>query len=140
MVRSIGARSCVKVGLPTWSDTKLSCGCSRASRITVLTMFEPLRPHTHDGAHNRRGSAHRQRFLFANQLAAAVLALRIGRVGLAVRAIQRSVEDVVGADLHEVRLRTCARLGKPSNGRRRWRPARERDLPRSCRRQSTPRS
>ena len=61
-------------------------------------------------AHPRRSSDRRTRprRQLAGELRAAVHRLRVGDVVLAIRAVERAVEHIVGADVHEVRAHEFA--------------------------------
>ncbi len=97
--RSAGARSAVNVGHPRWSSTKARSAPGRREaqhqldHVVAVLAADPRRPH--DG---RVGPGQ----LLAGELRDPVHRLRVRRVVLAVRAIERAVEDVVGAHVDEM--------------------------------------
>ena len=108
--------------------------------MIVLTMLEPCSPHTHDvrttAAAVPSASASRSPTSFV----APYTLVGFGCVPFVVRPIERAVEHVVGADLHEVGAGAVAALGEPSHGQPVVRRAPDRGRPRRRRRRSTPRS
>ena len=75
-------------------------------------MLPPAAPHTHDVRTIVAAVAGGE---LAGELRLAVHRQRVGLVVLAVRPLERAVEHVIGAELHEMGAGCVARLAEPAH-------------------------
>ena len=97
------ARSRAEVGLPLWSATTETSSRISLSESIVRTKIRAVRAEEPGGAHDHAVGAALGDQPFAEQFRAPVGASRPGRIVLAVGAIERPVEHVVGRQLQQGR-------------------------------------